>query len=77
MVKWSEEDAQKIHAVVMALDAEAQRDVMNSGAYLLASESAVNILTPLKQMRRLAARLREVLNSGSHRARGRSRAGGS
>jgi hypothetical protein len=61
MVQWAGEDAQKMHEVVMALDAELQKGVKDGGAYLLVSESAVNILTPLKQMRRLAERLREVL----------------
>jgi hypothetical protein len=47
--------------LISTLDAEAQKDVMNSGAYLLVSESAVNILEPLTQMRRLATQLKEVL----------------
>ena len=61
MVQWAEEDALKMHEIVMALDAELQKGVMDGGAYLLVSESAVNILTPLKKMRQLAAQLREVL----------------
>ena len=44
--------ALKMHEIVMALDAESKKDVMNVGAYLLVSESAVNILRPLHEMRR-------------------------
>ena len=62
MVEWAEEDALKMHEIVMALDADAQNDVMNGSAYLLVSESAVNILTPLNGMRDLQAQLKEVLN---------------
>ena len=62
MVEWAGEDALKMHEIVMALDADAQKDVMNGSAYLLVSESAVNILTPLAGMRDLQAQLKEVLN---------------
>ncbi len=62
MVEWAEKDALKMHEIVMALDADAQNDVMNGSAYLLVSESAVNILTPLNGMRDLQAQLKEVLN---------------
>jgi hypothetical protein len=61
MVQWAGEDALKMHEIVMALDAELQKGVMDGGAYLLVSESAVNILTPLHEMRLLAARLKQVL----------------
>jgi len=47
-----------MHGIVTALDEEAERDVMKVGAYLLVSESAVNILKPLTRMRELAAQLR-------------------
>ena len=62
MVQWAGEDALKMHEVVMALDAELQKRVMDGGAYILVSESAVNILTPLHEMRQLAVQLREVLS---------------
>ena len=62
MVQWAGEDALKMHEIVMALAADAQKDVMNGGAYLLVSESAVNILTPRTQMRQLAAQLGEALS---------------
>jgi len=61
MVKVTWDDALKMHEIVMALAAESQNDVMNIGAHLLVSESAVNILKPLQKMRGLAAQLREVL----------------
>lgn len=62
MVQWTEEDALKMHEIVMALSEEAQKDVMNVGAHLLVSGSAVNILTPLNRMRELQAWLREALS---------------
>lgn len=62
MVQWAGEDALKMHEVVMALDAEVQKGVMDGGAYILVSESAVNILTPLHEMRQLAAQLTEALS---------------
>jgi hypothetical protein len=58
MVQWASEDALQMHEIVMALDAELQKGVMDGGAYLLVSESAVNILGPLKRMRKLAEQLR-------------------
>jgi len=61
IVQWAGEDALKMHEIVMALDAELQKGVVDGGAYLLVSESAVNILTPLHEMRQLAAELTEVL----------------
>ena len=61
MVQWAGEDALKMHEIVMALDAELQKGVMDGGAFLLVSESAVNILTPLHEMRQLAAQLKGVL----------------
>lgn len=66
IVQWAGEDALKMHETVMALDAESQKGVMDGGAYLLVSESAVNIVTPLTQMRRLAAELRKQLGSDDH-----------
>ena len=68
MVEWASEDALKMHEIVMALDAAGQTDVMKVGAYLLVSESAVNILRPLNQMRRLAAQLRPALDEVSRPA---------
>lgn len=62
MVQWAREDALKMHEIVMALAADAQKDVMNVGAHLLVSESAVNILTPLTQMREVAAQIKEALS---------------
>jgi len=50
-----------MHEIVMALDAELQKGVMDGGAYLLVSESAVNILTPLHEMRQLAGELGTAL----------------
>ena len=61
MVQWAGEDALKMHEIVMALDAELERGVMDGGAYLLVSESAVNILRPLHEMRETAAQLKEAL----------------
>jgi hypothetical protein len=61
MVQWAGEDTLKMHEIVMALAEDAKKDVMNVGAYLLVSESAVNILNPLHEMRQLAAQLREPL----------------
>jgi hypothetical protein len=63
MVDWAYDDASMMHGVVTALDAAAQTDVMNSGAYLLVSESAVNILRPLARMRALADELTRELGS--------------
>jgi hypothetical protein len=65
MVRWAEEDALKMHEVVMDLGAASEKDVMRVGAYLLVSESAVNILRPLNEMRQLAARLQTALNEVS------------
>jgi predicted DNA-binding protein len=62
MVQWAGEDVLKMHEIVTALAAEGQKDVMNGGAYLLVSESAVNILTPRTRMRQLAAQLGEALS---------------
>lgn len=61
MVQWAGEDTLKMHEIVMALDAELERGVMDGGAYLLVSESAVNILRPLHEMRETAAQLKEAL----------------
>ena len=61
MVQWAGEDTLKMHEIVMALDAELQKGVVDGGAYLLVSESAVNILTPLHEMRQLAAELGKTL----------------
>jgi hypothetical protein len=61
MVQWAGEDTLKMHEIVMALDAELQKGVMDGGAYLLVSESAVNILTPLHEMRQLAGELGTAL----------------
>ena len=47
-----------MHEIVKALEKEAEEDVMRTGAYVLVSESAVNILGPLKRMRKLAEQLR-------------------
>ena len=65
MVRWAEEDALKMHEVVMELSAASEKDVMKVGAYLLVSESAVNILRPLNEMRQLAAQLQTALNEVS------------
>jgi len=65
MVTWAGEDALKMHEVVMELGAASEKDVMKVGAYLLVSESAVNILKPLNQMRQLAAQLQTALNEVS------------
>ena len=65
MVTWAGEDALKMHEVVMELGAASEKDVMKAGAYLLVSESAVNILSPLNKMRQLAAQLRATLNEVS------------
>jgi predicted DNA-binding protein len=62
MVQWAGEDALQMHEIVMALDAELERGVMDGGAYLLVSESAVNILNPLHEMRVSAAQLKEALS---------------
>lgn len=62
MVQWAGEDTLKMHEVVMALEAELERGVMDGGAYLLVSESAVNILTPLGKMRDVQAQLEEALS---------------
>ena len=51
MVQWAGEDTLEMHEIVMALAADAQKDLMNIGAHLLVTESAVNILTPLHEMR--------------------------
>jgi hypothetical protein len=47
-----------MHEIVLALDEAAKGDILKSGAYILVSESAVNILKPLARMRKLAATLR-------------------
>jgi hypothetical protein len=65
MVRWAEEDALQMHEVVMELGSASEKDVMKVGAYLLVSESAVNILRPLNEMRQLAAQLQTVLNEVS------------
>ena len=65
MVRWAEEDALKMHEVVVELGAASDIDVMKVGAYLLVSESAVNILRPLNEMRQLAAQLQTALNEVS------------
>ena len=65
MVRWAEEDALKMHEVVMELSAASEKDVMKAGACLLVSESAVNILRPLNEMRQLAAQLQTALNEVS------------
>jgi hypothetical protein len=62
MVEVAWNDALQMHEIVMALDAELQKGVMDGGAYILVSESAVNILTPLHEMRQLAAQLTETLS---------------
>lgn len=50
-----------MHEIVKALEKEAEEDVVWGGAYVLVSESAVNILGPLKRMRELAGQLRGEL----------------
>ena len=65
MVRWAEEDALKMHEVVVELGAASDIDVMKVGAYLLVSESAVNIFRPLNEMRQLAAQLQTALNEVS------------
>ena len=60
--EWLQAEALKMHGIVTALDAEAENDVMKTGAYLLVSESAVNILKPLTRMRQTAAQLRRELS---------------
>jgi len=62
MVQWAGGDTLKMHEVVMALEAELESGVMDGGAYLLVSESAVNILTPLGKMRDVQAQLEEALS---------------
>ena len=59
--KWAQDEMLKMHGIVQELDAAAETDVMKVGAYLLLSESAVNILKPLRRMRELAAQLRGEL----------------
>ena len=68
MVRWAEEDALQMHEVVMELGSASEKDVMKVGAYLLVSESAVNILRPLNEMRQLAAQLQTALNEVSQPA---------
>lgn len=62
MVQWAGGDTLKMHEVVMALEAELESGVMDGGAYLLVSESAVNILRPLHEMRERAAQIKEALS---------------
>lgn len=61
MVRWAGDETRKMHEIVTALDAVGQKDVTKAAAYVLVSESAVNILKPLTQMRQLAAQLRDAL----------------
>jgi hypothetical protein len=61
MERWAQEDAVQMHEIVLALDEAAKGDILKSGAYILVSESAVNILKPLARMRKLAAALRSEL----------------
>ena len=61
MAQWAWDDALKMHEIVKALEAESGKDVMKVAAYLLVSESAVNILKPLKQMRRSVEQLKAAL----------------
>jgi len=58
---WMQGAAIKMHGIVEALYADSEKDVMKVGAYLLVSESAVNILNPLTRMRQTAAQLRSDL----------------
>lgn len=60
--KWAQDEALKMHGIVTALGEESAKDVMKVGAYLLVSESAVNILRPLQRMRKHAAQLRRELS---------------
>jgi len=59
--KWAQDEMLKMHGIVQELGAAAETDVMKVGAYLLVSESAVNILKPLKQMRRSVEQLKAAL----------------
>lgn len=61
MVQWAGEDALKMHEIVTALSEVARQDIKKAAAYLLVSESAVNILRPLHEMRVTAAQLKEAL----------------
>ena len=60
--KSAQDAALRMHGIVMALDEEAKKGYREIAAYMLVSESAVNILGPLKRMRKLAEQLRGELS---------------
>jgi len=59
IVRWLGEDVEKMHGVVKALEAAADQDRACGLAYILVSESAVNILRPFYHAQDRAEGLRK------------------
>lgn len=49
MLKWLGEDVELLHGLVTALEAAAKRDPDCTSAYILVSESAVNVIKPFRR----------------------------
>ncbi len=49
IVRWFQEDMDKLNALVMGLAADMDADPGSSGAYVLVAESATNILSAFKE----------------------------
>jgi len=56
IVRWLGDDMKQMHELVTTLDAAAQRDERNAGAFVLVSESAINILLEFNKARVAAAK---------------------
>ena len=57
IMDWLRRDIRQMHELVTALEAAAKRDRACSSAYMLVSESAVNILNPFNKVKKAADRL--------------------
>jgi hypothetical protein len=56
IVRWLGDDMKQMHELVTTLDAAAQRDERNGRAFVLVSESAINILLEFNKARVAAAK---------------------